>query len=804
MIQYKKTALVVATLTLMSLSLSAQTADRTIYVTTFADEDGENSNACSLREAIVTASTGKAYGGCPVGEVVATRATVIQLEAGEYQLKRELQPTQNVVIQGKAPVNYEKPDVLTNDYPALTAIQTKIRAVANNRILNSSTFNQPAVTIDNVELYDGVSTGRGGALLAGGALILNNVSIFNSKAQEGGAVYLDGVYSSFTANRGRIEGNQAERGSVIAMSCSDNLTTTVREVYIDFMSILNNGSANSQSTFAYCGQAKARISASSIGLNQADPTRGSIIQFSSKTPYGNVPLSVKNTSLELLSNTITQNTAFSTLLYDGAGKKDLNFNVLAFNTGKSCRYADKREGVKYANIYARGNAVLLKAGHDECELISEDAEAVAKDNIAVDQYSFNQLLSPLSQNTPDEYTAYMPMYFTKPGMSNNPLIDSKFESGCSNLDQRGIKRINVVNSVGNDEKPNTCDIGATEVLRLTTSNLTAANPSIVDLLKEFEAVRDSFDAFVKNPQTKPEFLPYYKLQVEKYAKLRELTEAKQKYRTVFIDPFKGNWPDETVSDQGVREIKHLSADLYDVSYQALGVGKLDSDNKFQGQFDQNLKCEWDKDLEQILMYRLDDRITPDGDTEFCSYKLTMKSNPAKSSSAYIMVSFRNIEPVAEPVSYTVSPGDTGWTELKLLENTHDKGDGDVSKLQSKPNKLSYYTDEKGQDLAIRFTQTRDAVQIQSERSGPCPDDVKLTCHGGKIQAKLKNTFDPFNYRLKYLVYDVEGLASKEAEIEIINTGSSKGATSGGGSVGMLSTLALLTLVYLRRRASRVK
>lgn len=102
MIQYKKTALVVATLTLMSLSLSAETANRTIYVTTFADEDGENSNACSLREAIVTASTGKAYGGCPVGEVVATRATVIQLEAGEYQLKRELQPTQNVVIQGKA------------------------------------------------------------------------------------------------------------------------------------------------------------------------------------------------------------------------------------------------------------------------------------------------------------------------------------------------------------------------------------------------------------------------------------------------------------------------------------------------------------------------------------------------------------------------------------------------------------------------------------------------------------------------------------------------------------------------------
>ena len=49
---YKKGLLCVMVLSAMSL-MAAE--DKTIKVTTFADENGENTNACSLREAIITA-----------------------------------------------------------------------------------------------------------------------------------------------------------------------------------------------------------------------------------------------------------------------------------------------------------------------------------------------------------------------------------------------------------------------------------------------------------------------------------------------------------------------------------------------------------------------------------------------------------------------------------------------------------------------------------------------------------------------------------------------------------------------------
>ena len=57
---YKKALLGVMIVSAMSL-MAAE--DRTIYVTTFADENGENPDKCSLREALVAAKQNKAFGG---------------------------------------------------------------------------------------------------------------------------------------------------------------------------------------------------------------------------------------------------------------------------------------------------------------------------------------------------------------------------------------------------------------------------------------------------------------------------------------------------------------------------------------------------------------------------------------------------------------------------------------------------------------------------------------------------------------------------------------------------------------------
>ena len=86
---YKKGLLTLMVLSAMSLMAAEDTF---IYVTTFDDEDGENLNQCSLREAIKTAADNKAYGGCNAGDTRLGQKDRIQLKEGTYTLKRELMP----------------------------------------------------------------------------------------------------------------------------------------------------------------------------------------------------------------------------------------------------------------------------------------------------------------------------------------------------------------------------------------------------------------------------------------------------------------------------------------------------------------------------------------------------------------------------------------------------------------------------------------------------------------------------------------------------------------------------------------
>ena len=116
---YKKGIL--ATMVIASMPLIAATSSDVIKVTTFVDEDGENTNACSLREALKTAELRKSYGGCSITDTLSTTTKQIQLEAGTYTLTKELVPMVNVLIIGATPVNWEKKNVI------LISIQHKKR-----------------------------------------------------------------------------------------------------------------------------------------------------------------------------------------------------------------------------------------------------------------------------------------------------------------------------------------------------------------------------------------------------------------------------------------------------------------------------------------------------------------------------------------------------------------------------------------------------------------------------------------------------------------------------------------------------
>ena len=74
--QYKKGLLCVMVLSAMSLMAADS---KSIYVTTFDDEAGENSDQCSLREAIIAAQKNTSFGGCSAGKTGLGQTDVIEL-----------------------------------------------------------------------------------------------------------------------------------------------------------------------------------------------------------------------------------------------------------------------------------------------------------------------------------------------------------------------------------------------------------------------------------------------------------------------------------------------------------------------------------------------------------------------------------------------------------------------------------------------------------------------------------------------------------------------------------------------------
>jgi len=806
---YKKGFLTLVVLSTMSL-MAAE--DKTIYVTTFDDEDGTNLDKCSLREALRAAATHKAYGGCSAGQVYSTVPNVIQLEAGEYKLTKELRPNSDVSIVGKEPGDYSRPDVLTNNFPAATPLKTTISGQGNSRIFNTIYENKPSLVLSDVILKDGSSLNDtnnsvGGAIYAGGATTLNNVSIINSKAKIGGAIYLNDVSSSLTVSYGVFDGNTADQGSVLGMTCADNLVFTTRTIAVSGTTFMNNGAANSLSMFSFCGQPAVTLTANTMTQNTASASQGRIIQFSQLTPQGKVNFS-DNSSLSLISNTIVRNNAWATLLYGYNGRKALSNNILAYNTGKSCRYADgdvsKVEGSGVVLTY---NALKLAAGDDQCEV----AEAVTKEGkdhtFDVGNIGFSSILNELEE--PSESTGFMPMYFPKNLGTDKDLVDIGY-TGCSGTDQRGVTRVIAENSNGQNDVANSCDIGSTEVLRLTANNLSSTNTSVVAALSSYQNILDNYNKLIADPATKQDYIPFYKIQSELYSNLIKYTKSDQKYRTIFVDPFVANLPAEIITKDAtgkdVRAVKHLSVDNYDVIVKPLGVGLLDGNKVFAGKEDPNFKCEWNPNLKRIMLWRIDDSVTPSGDNEFCSYQLKLKTDPNITSSAYVIGSFTNIAPIVEDSSFKIEYGSTKAIDVDLLKYANDDGDGNAAVLTAKPNKPKFYINADGVELPVRIGTNIDPVVITADRSGPCPgSDSKYTCYGGKVHIQLRSTLDPFSYKFTYYVYDADGVISNAATVKLENSGTAPGSTrtSGGGSLGWLSILGLLGLVgYRRNQANR--
>jgi len=808
---YKKAFLALAVIAAMPLF--ADTTTGRIDVTTFDDEDGENTNACSLREAIKTAELRKSYGGCAVIDTRETTQKKIQLKAGIYSLTKELVPNANIAIFGADPVDWQQKSVLTNDYPAQLELQTRINAQGKSRIFNTTTYKQP-LSLNNVILENGLTTGQGGAIYAGADIALQNSQILLSRATSGGAIYLASPNITLSVNHSLLKGNNATQGSVLSMGCFSDTVYAPHTITLTSNSIVTNGNTASTSTFEFCGKPTATLSVNTIAKNIANSTNGSIIKFTGDTnnPANTSSILSASSSLVLLNNTIVENNANSTFIYDKLGTKKLSFNILAYNTGSyACKYLlGAAAEQKSVGLTLSFNALDWTSTIAKCDVPKESLPD-GQTNINISTQSFSSLLSPQEATA---YTGFLPIYYPKEIADTKQIdlvdVDQDSKGSCATVDQRGLNRLSDGTSYYQSGSRNSCDIGSVELMKLTSGDLEdVSNISLTTLIDNYQQNYDLFDNYIKDPKTPSNFITYYKVRLAEFKNLLDNftnNTDNTKYRAIYIDLKNYDLP--LPNEDANHVLKFFNTTDYRITTEALGIGSLD-DTYNEKQVEEltdkeNVFCEWKPSIQQIVFYRKDDVVTQAGSYAYCKYTITTVDNKS-SSSGLIKARFNNIEPVSSDGTITFKYLANETIPLNLLKYANDDGDGPVSTI-SKP-KAQFWVDEKGVELPIYLPSktSKDGIfkVVKADREGPCPkDDKDKTCYGGNIYIQANNVFNVFNDSLSYNVYDADGkISSKAGTINLVSTATTTDDSrsgGGGGSLGILSIASLLCLAIYRR------
>lgn len=799
---YKKALLALAVLA--NMPLFADTTNKRIEVTTFADEDGENANACSLREAIKVAETRKSAYGCTVFSLDADQ--VIQLKAGTYTLNKELVPNANISIYGYGEREQDKiwseKNVLTNDYPALPLLQTRINAAGKSRIFNTAE-NQKALFLQNIILENGMASNQGGAIYAGGNVTLLNTQILNSQAPKGGAVFLGGSGVNLSVTHSLLQGNQATTGSVLAMSCLNGTEYAKREVAFTSSSIINNGSNNTASTFEFCGEPKATFTINTIAQNIASTVNGVILKFTGDA----IPGSTTNpsttlsggSSLKLQNNTIVENKAYTTFLYDSLGGKELTFNIIGYNPdGYACRYlAGSAADLKNSGLRLSFNALNLSNNTDKCDLPTEVLSSANK-TIDISGISFNSLLE---RHEAAAVTGFLPLYFPlklPAGKEDLIDVDSDGKTVCADIDQRGLARrpTNKLYYQPDNIARNSCDIGSVELMKLTAGDLRGlGNESLTTLLEGYQTQYDTVEKNLTNPLYSY-LWDALKIDLANYKNLLDQTKANAKYRAIYVDLKANGLP--LPNEDGSHLLKFFNSTDYNINLESVGTGLID-DKVSSTKKDDKLFCEWNSALQQIIFYRSDDITTQAGDYNYCKYTISTKDGSTQTS-GLLEARFDNVAPVVNNDKVIFQYLANEIIPLNLLKYANDDGDGPVSALITKPNKPQFA------DLPIYLPSksSKDGIftVVKADREGPCPgEDKDNTCYGGNIYIQAKNSFNNFNDTLTYYVYDADNKISNAGTLSLVSSNTTAGGNSsggGGGSLGILSIASLLGLVAYRR------
>lgn len=462
----------------LALALSAQAIDRTIKVTTLVDEDGNNSNRCSLREAVRAASTFKSYGGCPAGSRIYDN--IVQLSAGTYTLTLgEIAVEGEVTIAGEDTLRPDDKNPMTGRTPNRVRPLTTIQATTASRIFYAT----DAMGVRDVILTGSGAgspvSGNGGLIYTTENLSLDNAVLENgavtgsgASGGNGGAIYLAREGSGLAANDTTFRGNRAtSKGGAIAMSCRIDLVTFANhDVDINRSLLVDNRATTGAGAIELCGDTNATLSASTLSQNRS-PAGAGAISYIQTTGLGVGLLNLQYVTAAEQYGHVLSLDGLDTVLMTGV--------VMGFQSDAARLCLPDQVAVATQGQSGSYNAF----GDDSCsELVSPTGQ-----NTVMATSTLTDVLRPLSEGTHGLTDYYLPAVG-----SPNYLIDTGEPAGvCNNNDQRDTKRTSGTR----------CDIGAVERKQLTAEDDEGDSVVLTDRLAVIDVLAN--DAFAETEGPAP-------------------------------------------------------------------------------------------------------------------------------------------------------------------------------------------------------------------------------------------------------------------------------------------------------------
>lgn len=759
----------------------------TINVTTTDDEDGTNSAACSLREAVKAVNSLKAYGGCPAGDAFADN--VIQLEAEEYSLtKGELYVTNGLTLKGKDaqkeahdlvedPLTHVKPREFRPDYedadPAIGETGTFIVATPGSRILNN---------IDGVSLVQLVLVGsassrqvapqpvadNGGIIFATAAVTMRNVVVSGGSVTgttlasgNGGAIYLGGDNTALTLIDVTIQDNHADnKGGAVALLCSSGVNPFAQHaVTVSRSLIRGNSSGEGAGAFELCGNTNVTLTASTLSANSSASGSGTLAYVQgAEVEQGQLNLNYV-TAVEQDGHVLALN---------GLASVNITGSLLSgFDTGSATEIChNPNSTVEWASA-TPGDSFNAFDNDGSCAgLLSTSGTNVP---IVVNTPLLSVLVPIQHPRGPGGYypaasTAGAPFgltdYYLPKLAVGSPILDRGPAIGnCLGGDQRNTDR----------RSGAACDIGAVERLQISSRDDAAESKADTDRLAIVDVLAN--DSYGEDDSTGP-----YK--------------------------FAANTPDDP--DTGANELAPSVILVDDAGGRC--EWRLSNDPDYPGKLVvQSLDTDW---LAVVPSVKVPNgALTPEATPITCTYRVVDNKPETSATVGTVKVQIKNQAPNALADSY-LRPVGTAEVVFDPLENDNDEGDGKFGLVahatpNADPDLPDIVTYGPEVDWApfypVEIVSAPSLGKVYGASSGLCPGSTTIPkiCLTPPLRYVADNNLSPFTDSFSYTVYDSDGQSSGAAVVSVYTDAPDPDHGGGAGSFDWLPGIAL-GLLGLRR------